>query len=62
MKYWQPKTIFSITRGIHIHFSLYDCTINKSRDFFFARLMVDIDNLYAFPNQILVKRPSFVFI
>jgi len=61
MEYWQPKSIFSIARGIDTHLSLDDCTMNKSIGFF-ARVLVDIDMLYALPNQILVEGHGFVFI
>jgi len=62
MEYLQPKEIFCIARGINTPLSLGDCTMNKSKSFFFVRVLVDIDMLFALPNQILVERLSFAFI
>jgi len=58
MEYWQPKVIFSISRGIRTPFSLDNCTMNKTRGFF-ARVLVDLDLLAELPNQLLVEHPRF---
>jgi len=61
LEYWQPKAIFSIVCGISRPLSLDDYTNNKSQGFF-ARVLVDVDLLSNFPNQILVEKPRFAFI
>ncbi|ESW33434.1 hypothetical protein PHAVU_001G068900 [Phaseolus vulgaris] len=61
LKYWRPRAIFSITRGIGIPLSLDDHTMRKNRCLF-ARVFVDIDLLSPFPDQLLVERSDFSFV
>jgi len=56
IEYWQPKKIFSITRGIDTPLSL-----DKSCGFF-SHVLVYIDLLFDLPNQILMERLGFSFI
>jgi len=55
------KHFFPITRGSSTHLSLDGCTMDKSKGFF-ARVLVHIDMLFVFPNQILVERSSFALL
>jgi len=61
LKYWRPRTIFSIIRGVGTPLSLDEHTMRNNMGMF-ARVLLDIDLLSPLLDHLLVERPDFAFV
>ncbi|KAL2327418.1 hypothetical protein Fmac_020845 [Flemingia macrophylla] len=60
-EYWRPRILFSIAKGVGAPLALDRITAARELGYF-ARILVDMDLLGAFPEQILVERKGFAFV